>query len=691
MKKITKKIVRIFALFSVMGLSACGGSSDPVACNSGNAQVNAALNPGGCPTSATDAAAGLASLALSLTDPSGTAITSVSPDQAGTLTVLVKDSLGRAVSGVAVSFTTSDKTGVFVPASGTALTDASGVARVRLAAGTQVGAFSVTASASVGAKPASGLIGYTVAFPKLTLSALNINPPTLSAGGNASVGVTVSSGSIPYAPPVSVSFTSPCVAAGKASIGSPVLTQSGLATASYADKGCGVADVVTASVAFGGATVSNTGTITVLPSTAGSIKYASADTTNIALKGTGGFGRQEFSTLKFEVYDNTGNRLAGQLVDFKFADSNITTTVGGLALNPPSATSGADGSVTTLVSAGTIPTSVRVVATVRDRLPLLTTLSNILVISTGVPNQMHFSLATSIGNCEGWNIDHDCSFVTATVGDHFGNPAPDGTAVNFTAEGGVIGASCVTGSLPPPGATPVGQTTNSGIGPGSGTCTVLLRASNPRPSNGRVTVRAYALGEEDLIDSNGNNVYDNGEAFTDKSPDIFRDDNEDGAWTPGEACIGPNTNSMCSTPGDGQYNGVLRNPQVQSAQALYVSAQLVQLFSGSNARVTFSPSALVCPAGGTANVQLTVRDEYERIMPAGSTIDFSAVFGAGSGTVLPTSTKVPNVVLAVGQPLIIPTYSVTVACPTPAASGQFLVTVTSPVTATITRASIPVN
>jgi hypothetical protein len=430
---------------------------------------------------------------------------------------------------------------------------------------------------------------------------------------------------------------------------------------------------------------------------AASIKFISADTTNIALKGTGGFGRQEFSTLKFQVFDNAGKPVAGTPVDFVFSDSNAAQTVGGLTLLP-SATSAPDGSMTTVVSAGTIPTSVRVVASISGE---ITTLSNILVISTGVPDQNHFSLATETGNCEGRDVDQTCSFVTATLGDHFGNPAPDGTAVNFTTSAGVIGASCVTGSLPPPGATPnictpqTCQTTNSKIGPGSGTCTVLLRASNPRPANGRVTVLAYALGEEDLLDANGNNVYDSVDTFTEKSPDIFRDDNETGIWSPGEPCIGPNLNGTCSTLGDGKYNGVLRSPQVPSAQTLYVSAQLVQTFSGSHASVSFNgspnPPPLVCPAGGTVVVQVQVTDEIGNIMPAGTTIDFSTVFGTAVGTVSPASIKVPNVVLAVGQPLTIPTYPVTLGCPSPAASGQLFVTVTSPTTATITRASALIN
>ena len=49
-------------------------------------------------------------------------------------------------------------------------------------------------------------------------------------------------------------------------------------------------------MALGDATVKQSGTIAVLPATAGSIGFVSADTTNIALKGTGGFGASLGST-----------------------------------------------------------------------------------------------------------------------------------------------------------------------------------------------------------------------------------------------------------------------------------------------------------------------------------------------------------------------------------------------------------
>lgn len=321
------------------------------------------------------------------------------------------------------------------------------------------------------------------------------------------------------------------------------------------------------------------------------------------------------------------------------------------------------------MAAGTVPTSVRVNASVRGSSPLLTTVSNILVVSTGVPDQAHFSLSTEIGNCEGLNVDQHCATITASLGDHFGNPVPNGTAVNFTAEGGVIGASC---------------TTTAGL------CSVELRSSNPRPANGRITVLAYALGEENFLDNNGNNIYDSGDAFTDKSPDIFRDDNEDGAWSAGEACVGPNSNGTCSTPGDGQYNGVLRSPQVPSTQAQYVSSQLLEFFSGSTAVATASPTPLTCTANGSADVQVRVADVLGNVMPFDSKVEFSAAFGATAATVVPASVTVPNVILAVGQPLIVPTYSVTMACATTTTAGKFTVKVTTP-NGTVTTTNFNVN
>jgi hypothetical protein len=617
---------------------------------------------------------GALSLSLALLGSTGNMVNQISPDRPGVLQATLRNSVGAPVAGVPVTFTTTDSTGAFVPSSGTALTGSDGRATVQLPAGRQVGAFTASASAKVNDTTVTGSAGYAVTFPTLSLGPISITPQTLSAGGNAGVSVTVFSGSQPYAPPVMVTFTSPCVAAGRATLGPPVQTQSGVAAVSYTDKGCGVADQITASVAFADVVVTQTGVINVLAANVGAIKFLTADTTNIALKGTGGFGRQEVSTVSFQVFDSTGNPVSGKIVDFLFSDSNSVQTIGGLTLQPSFATSDANGRVTTLVTAGTIPTSVRILATVRGTTPAITTLSNILVISTGIPDQRHLSLASTIGNCEGWNIDQTCSFITATLGDHFGNPVPDGTAVNFSTESGIIDASCVTGSLPPPGlSTPPGQTTGMKVGPGSGTCTVTLRSSGTRPAGSQATVLAYALGEEDFFDANGNNSCDGCDIATgttefsslhDKSPDVHRDDNENGKWDPGEPCVGPNLNGTCSTPGDGRYNGVLRMPRVPSPQSTYVSAQIVQTLSASAAIITFNPGTISCALGEAVDVAIKVTDINRKIMPAGTTITFEALTGGIGGLELSPGAgySVNNVVLAVGGIPPEPIYMLSVGC-----------------------------
>ena len=199
------------------------------------------------------------------------------------------------------------------------------------------------------------------------------------------------------------------------------------------------------------------------------------------------------------------------------------------------------------------------------------------------------------------------------------------------------------------------------------------------------------LGEENFTDLNGNNVFDDGEPFTDKSPDIFRDDNENGAWTSGEPCIGPNTSGGCNTSGDGKYNGVSRTPQNSSPQVLYISNQVVQIFSGSRANIAFAPESLVCPAGGTASVQVKITDVNGNIMPSGTNISFSTVLGSGTSTVTPAAIVIGSGTAPFGViPMVVPIYNLTIACPAPSSTGTLQVTVTTPRNIE-TKSSIPIQ
>ena len=71
---------------------------------------------------------------------------------------------------------------------------------------------------------------------------------------------------------------------------------------------------------------------------------------------------------------------------------------------------------------------------------------------------------------------------------------PDATSIVFWAEGGQISSTAST------------------VG---GTATASFKSSSPKPTDGRVTVLAYAIGEESFIDPNGVNVYSAGDAFQD--------------------------------------------------------------------------------------------------------------------------------------------------------------------------------
>lgn len=368
--------------------------------------------------------------------------------------------------------------------------------------------------------------------------------------------------------------------------------------------------------AFQQITVTGSGVITPPPvgATPNSIAFISASPDVITLKGMGGAGRSEASIITFEVRDSAGQPLVGQTVDF-----SLNTSIGGLTITPATAVSNSSGRVQTIVNSGTIATPIRVTATVRGSSPAISTQSDQLVVSTGIPDQDSLSISISNFNVEGLEFDGETTTVTARLADHFNNPVPDGTAIYFTTEGGSIQPSCTTVN---------------------GACSVLWTSQAPRPVNGLVTILAYAVGEESFIDLNGNGLADVGE-FTDLA-EAFRDDNLDGVRQLSETFIDFDADSNYDSP-DGIYNGVLRSPSVTGPQTLHIFENSGIIMSGSTAVITFSASPINVPASGT-NVTIRVRDVNNNIMPAGTTIVVTTtngqLVGSASGTV--TNAYAPN-------------------------------------------------
>jgi hypothetical protein len=545
------------------------------------------------------------------------------------------------------------------PTSGAVLTDSDGVARVSVVAAVDVsGAAELSASATSGGQSASATLNYAVAQSggtgALRIDSLSISAAAggLSSYGTASISATVVEASgAPPAQPVTVSFSSSCPA-GKATL-TPTATTlpNGTVQATFTDAGCASSAPVDVSISASISTDTKSQVLRINPPAAGSLRFDSSDPADrsITLKGQGGVGRQEFATLAFRLVDVAGNGVPN--VDVCF---DATTYIGGLnidgfnnvalpAIQGSTELCGsdnvvryvkrttADGSVRIQVNSGTTPTPVRVRA--RAIYPAvggsrLETISDSLSISTGLPLQRSFDLSLSSSNIEGRNISGTTSTLTARLADQFGNPVPDGTVVNFIASGGAV-CSSTSGSC---------TTAN-------GECSCDFRSQEFRPSDGRVVVLAYTVGLEDYVDSNGNNVYDVGEPFTDL-PDAILDVDKSGSYTDGtDVCLRFQNQSQCSPSGDGARG------------AAHLRRSAVILLSGSNSPLVIIPAAFNaggfvsvpadnCPADSPVipvNVPFQLDDGFGNATAASTGVAVSAESDLITAAVDPSS--VPNLVL----------------------------------------------
>ncbi|WP_100643551.1 Ig-like domain-containing protein [Alteromonas facilis] len=438
-----------------------------------------------------------------------------------------------------------------------------------------------------------------------------------------------------------ITFSSSCVTDGKATIDENVATVNGRASSTYEDINCasgaGNDDIITATVLVNNTPLTISRSIELLPESIGSIEFVTAEPSSIVLQGTGGQGSASVSTVTFQVNGELGNPLAQKAVQFE-----LSTTVGGLSLSPAEGLTNSQGQVSTRVTAGNVPTAVRVSAstTTADN-TVISTQSDILTVNTGLPDQNSFSLSTSNPNPEAASINGQQVTVTAYLADAFNNPVPDGTAVSFTTEGGQIQPSCTTLN---------------------GSCSVEWTSADPRVDDHRVTVLATAIGHETLYDSNGNNVYDdedggalnlggdsgfglpssNTTGFADIS-EAWRDDNENDSYDAVEVFLDYDGNGTFS-----QANAAFDGPQCQAnncgANGLHVRRALVMIMASSNALISVlennvelvnnygggsNSPVLNIARGESASFTLRVRDTAEQTMPS----DTSVLVETSSGSV----------------------------------------------------------
>jgi hypothetical protein len=561
--------------------------------------------------------------------------------------------------------------------------------------GTDNAAFVGTGSSTTGTGGTTGTGSTTTTYSmgsgsgsSFTSGTLAITPTSIGAGGSATISASVvdQTGTLYSGTPLTIVFNSPCVGNGTATIAGPagsslpagtVSTNTGIAEVTYTAKGCSGTDTITATstVTSSAGTTSNlsaTGSITIAAAAIGSIQFVSATPPTIGLKGT---GLNETSTIIFKVVDSSGGPRSGVPVTFA-----LNTTVGGLSLTPASATSASDGTVQTIVSSGTVHTTVVVTASIAS--PALSTNSSVLAVTTGLPASAAFSIATATGsagnacpNVEAYNIDGVTIPIVVRLADRYNNPAPDGTAVAFTTDGGHIGGNCTTPS--------------SAANSGDGTCQVIWTSANPRPvpaddtppipTAGRTTVLATAIGEESFTDVNGSGYYIEGDPFANLG-EPYRDDNENGTYDLGEYFLDFLHTGVWAGP-DGTFHGITCTGSTSSSTCTTntwaIGATTTIIMSTSAAKITVHSTGLHAGnppyyvPNSTNAVSFNVQDLNGNPMPAGTTVLVTAATTVG--TVSEGTITIPCATDLGGQ-----SYTSFITAAATAGGGEVTITVTSP-------------
>ncbi|QYG04843.1 Ig-like domain-containing protein [Janthinobacterium sp. PAMC25594] len=379
-----------------------------------------------------------------------------------TAKALVTDLNGKPITNALVAFSTDNTMAVMSPSVGTVLTDATGTASVTLRpfSLSASGAATLQATTTANGAVAGSQINYVLGATDLSVENMRFSPASIAAYGTTNVTVDVMAGTSLYTGSgQTVNFSSTCVQAGKASVTSGVPVINGKATAVFRDLGCNDYDMVNATVA-GSASMYLHATLPIGRVAPASVQFSAVSPIgkSIVIQGQGGIARTEMATLTFRVFDTFNKPLVGQEVTFALLNGP------GMTLNKVTDTTDANGDVITTVNSGTTPTTFRVKASLASG---ISTLSDSILVTTGLPVQTAFSLSSVKSSVEGWSYDspvgNPATTVTILLADQAGNPVPDGTPVAFQSNLGAIGSSSMGGCT----------TMNGG-------CSVDFRSQNPR-------------------------------------------------------------------------------------------------------------------------------------------------------------------------------------------------------------------
>lgn len=615
-------------------LTACGGGGGSTETTGG---TTGGTTTGGTTDGTTTVVSKDPILKLALQDATEASTASISASGYTLLKVTLTDSSGRAIPNQVVDIA-GDETKVNFPEGNSSLTNSSGVAVIKLAraslVATGAGSLTVTYSYKVGSLSSyfsdvsslptqdtvvAAYVGYQLSVANIALSNMSVGSSTLAAYGTRQISVQANiNGIAATSTPVQVSFSATC---GQVSPATASTNSSGVVSVSYAaidstdttlsTLGCSGKTVEINASTVGSAVITKSLNITAAPAT--NLSFVSVAPSRIFLANSGGPTQ---AIAEFKLINAREEALQGQnvILTLKTLNGGIPKASFGEVSSITSITMPTDGNgkVSVPIFSGTVPTNVVINAALVSN-PLIQTDSSVLAIASGRPAQVRVSLSLEKLSIEGANHDGDSSQVTMSLADRQGNPVPDGTAVNFVTEGGVM--------IPP--------VCTTGVVPGDSQCSVTIRSQNPRSADGLVSILAYVAGEEDFVDANFNNIYDCGESFTDLGT-AYRSNS-----TKTSSVINPFVVGDFSVPRAASASkcksGIEPTPQAGDGVwgSADVRAQAVMVFATGVAKITSVFKASVQLLAGDASskvipgLALTINDANGNSSPTGSTIDLS--------------------------------------------------------------------
>ncbi|MFN0149508.1 MAG: Ig-like domain-containing protein [bacterium] len=237
-------------------------------------------------------------------------------------------------------------------------------------------------------------------------------------------------------PGVTVAF-----AASRGEIASPVLTdQNGQAFSTYtSDVGSGLVQI-NASVGASQGVVSLSQT----SGPASQIVLVSVQRTSIGIRGS---GDPESSTLLFQVRSAQGVPLGSAesvTVDFELVAKTNNGQGSGEFLSPASATSDANGFVSTTLNSGTIAGATETIARITTATGTIASRVVPVTIDGGLPVAANLTVASQESNIPGLCFYNVRTQVLGLVYDEFQNPVPEGTVVYFSTQYGGVQATDTT-------------------------------------------------------------------------------------------------------------------------------------------------------------------------------------------------------------------------------------------------------